>query len=480
MKLYTDKLEKIHGYEEGTVEAIDTDSAAIAADYKKNFLKEFISISPQQIDVRMGGELYYVTRKYDGEYAIIFYDNGTTVTINRSGRVRRGIACIEEAGKLIKAAGIKQAIIPAEIYVADDTKKSRVNALIAALADSRKTDTLKLAVFDILQIDNQRYKPANYAETISKLNDIFGSGEKVHPVDMEIAVNNKQIKEIFAKWVEGEGSEGLVVRSEMPFVFKIKPRHSIDVVVIGFTEGTGNQKGQVRTLLLALMPEEGKYQVVGRIGGGMLVSLKKQLYKKFIKTVINSEFIDTDSNHVAFHMIQPETVLEVSVNDLIYEGASGSIMNTVLEIVDGTYKINSSVEGFSFIAPLFERVRDDKTADIADIRLSQIDAFSYYNPEESIRIPETGSLPPSRLLLREVYRKQIGKKIMVQKYMVWKTNKEFSPDYPAYVLCYTNFSTERLEPLQREIKISNSEEQIMELHEKMLESNLKKGWDRVR
>ncbi len=117
MRLNENKFKKVHGYEEGKVDTLDPESADIALGYKKNVLKNFISISQHEILDRLRGNEYFVTRKYDGEYAIIFYDNGQCVTVNRSGRTRRGIPCIEEAAELIRSAGITQGIFPAEIYV---------------------------------------------------------------------------------------------------------------------------------------------------------------------------------------------------------------------------------------------------------------------------------------------------------------------------------------------------------------------------
>ena len=41
----------------------------------------------------------------------------------------------------------------------------------------------------------------------------------------------------YRKWVEKEGAEGVVVRSPSAGLFKIKPRHSLDLAVVGFSEG---------------------------------------------------------------------------------------------------------------------------------------------------------------------------------------------------------------------------------------------------
>lgn len=478
MKINVDKLQKRNGYLEGKADAMDKTSVAKALAYKAEFLKKFIAISPQQIDSRLGDTNYWVTRKYDGEFADIFYQDGHAVIVNRSGRIRMGIPCIDEAAALLEKHGIRQAIIPAEIYVYDQNKKTRVNDLINALANESKISSLRLACYDILELNGQEWKPKNYGETLHELDLILSGGTLVHNVDWKEARSNSQVKEIFADWVEREKSEGLVVRSEMPFVWKIKPRHNVDAVVIGFTEGTGEARGQVRTMLLALMPEEGKYQIVTKVGGGMTEKQKRELYDYFTPRILPSDYVQTDSNHVAFQMVEPDRVIEFSVNDVRWETPNGLIQNTVLEITEGRWRVASEVDGISFVAPVIERFRDDKQADAGDVRLSQVEGFSSFEPEDIEKI-EPMKLRGSQLLFRDVYKKTIGEKIMVLKIIGWKTNKEKSGEWPAYVLHITNFSSQRQQRLQREVDITDDEKQLYELRDRALETNVKKGWMKI-
>lgn len=478
MKLYEERLKQMTGYREGKIDAIDAETSSKALSYKKNFLKEFISIYPQMIDRRLGDGRYYVTRKYDGEFATIIYENGIAVTINRSGRIRADLPCIREAARLLKKAGVKQAIIPAEIYVDDTDKHTRTHDLIHALSKEGDVRILHLAAFDILELGNRPYKPENYIQTHEQLVRWFGGNERVKPVEMEVADSSKRVKEIYHQWVDEGTAEGIVVRSDLPFVFKIKPRHYLDAVVIGYTEGTGEQLGQARTFLIAMMPEEGKYQVVGHVGGGMKSELKKSVLKHFESRIVDSEFIDTDSNYVAFHMVEPDTVMEFSIRDVIYETANGAVLNTILRYENKRWKVENTVTGISFVAPVFERFREDKTAHAADVRLSQIEDFASFEPEEIVSSPAVEKAE-SEILLRDVYRKKLGDKSMLQKYVILKTNKEKTGDFPAYVLHYTNYSSNRQEPLQREIRVSDSRRQIEELYQKYLEENIKKGWERV-
>jgi ATP-dependent DNA ligase len=345
----------------------------------------------------------------------------------------------------------------------------------AALADQSKTATLRLAAFDILEIDGQPFKANSYGETIAKITGIFGGAKLCGAVECKPCKSKSEVKDIYTDWVETGGAEGLVVRTEMPLIYKVKPRYTIDVAVIGFSEGTGDQKGQVRTLLLAMMPAEGEFQIVGKTGNGFDEEAKKELLAKLQPLVINSQYIETDSNHVAFHMIRPEIVIELLINDVLFDTSTGFISNAVLELKDKQYVRKGDVHGISVVFPIFARFRDDKKAVDDDIRLEQINDFSYIAPED---MAVSADLAKSELLKRAVYKKESGSKLMVQKFIVWKTNKS-PPEYPAFVFHYTNFSSDRKEPLQREVAVSDDESQIMELFNASLAENIKKGWNAV-
>ena len=249
---------------------------------------------------------------------------------------------------------------------------------------------------------------------------------------------------MFAQWVEQEGAEGLVVRSELPLVYKVKSRYTIDAAVVGYSEGTGEAQGQIRTLLLAMMTENGCYQVVGKTGGGFSDEARKEILTKLQPLKIDSQYIETDSNHTAFHMVKPEVIIELMINDVIYETSTGVIKNALLSLEDSMYFHMGNVRGLSLIYPIFVHFRDDKSAVYDDIRIEQINEFSYFEPVSKNETEMANE--KSELLLRQVYKKESGTKLMVQKFVLWATNKA-SVGYPAYVFHYTNFSSERKEAL---------------------------------
>lgn len=469
------KMNTDRGFWEGPPETADEATSRLVAEYKANVCKNYISLNPEQIDTRLGGTTFWVTRKYDGELCVVFWEEGVLYTLNTSGRVRMGLPCFEEAAKALAKAGIKNAVIACELYQDESKQRARVFDTLQALADQGLQKSLKLAPFDIIRLDD--WKQGSYGDTYQKLTDLFGEVAACKPVRCKQVDSKGSVHDLFTKWVEEEGSEGLVVRSELPLIYKVKPRYNVDVAVVGFSEGVAEFKGQVRSLLLALMPEEGVYQIVGKTGNGFGEELKKELLGKLTPMIIESKYIETDSNHVAFHMIKPELVIELNVNDVLFENTSGPLYNPQLEIVDGEYRRIGSVPGVSFVFPIFQRMREDKAVNETDVRLSQISDFMYNAAAEEHQAQ--GELSSSELLRREVYKKEQGDKLMVQKFLVWKTNKEQTGQWPAYVLNYVNFSSQRAEPLKTEIRISNSEEQILGFYQAFVDDNVKKGWVKV-
>jgi hypothetical protein len=130
----------------------------------------------------------------------------------------------------------------------------------------------------------------------------------------------------------------------------------------------------------------------------------------------------------------------------------------------------------SVISPQFIRLRDDKTVSPIDVRMRQV--------TDLVEVPLADrdarqiALPASEILRREVYTKQMKGETMVRKFVLWKTNKETqSEDYPAYVIHFTDFSPNRKTALEREVRVSNSLEQINTLWDGLKGSNLAKGWE---
>jgi hypothetical protein len=445
--------------------------ADIAREYKKTLSQNFISLAPHKIDEYLGSGIFLVTRKYDGELALLFFENEKLYAVNSSGAPLPDLPCRKEASLYLHKAVIRQGVFAAELYVDESGGRTRVFDTIAALAEPDRHGSLRLAFFDILSLNGADWRKP-FEETYKPLSKIFIAGSCA-PVRCEKISSKEKVKELFNRWVTREGGEGLVIRTGGQTAIKIKPRMSVDAAVIGFSESEA--RATVRTLLYALRTADGSYQVIGRTGNGLSGEQKQELFTRLMPLKIFSNYIEVDSNHAVFHIIKPELVVELSANDVLCETASGVIKNPLLEMKDGALKHCGTIPGYSLVSAVIERLREDKKPDTTAVRISQLEERVFNPFAEKKHIPQTHA--PSQILVREVYRKE-GKAPMLMKFLVWKTNKEHEGNYPAYVFSYTNFSASRAEPLALEVRVSNSRTQIMGFHRDYAAKNVKTGWIR--
>ena len=68
----------------------------------------------------------------------------------------------------------------------------------------------------------------------------------------------------------------------------------------------------------------------------------------------------------------------------------------------------------------------------------------------------------------------------MRKLLLLQTHKDsLDASYPAYVVHFTDYSSGRKDPLQREVRLANTREQADAIAEQMLADNIKRGWTRV-
>ena len=193
---------------------------------------------------------------------------------------------------------------------------------------------------------------------------------------------------------------------------------------------------------------------------------------------VESEYVETDSRNVAFQMVRPKVVVEISGIDFVTENAAGEPKQNMLLRYDQEqgYSVVMKTSGAVVHSPVFERIRNDKSCNATDIRIKQLTDLCSFSVKRAVA---KESLPNSIRMLRRVFVKQAAGKIMIQKYVVWKTNKESTGIYPAYVLHITDYSSTRQELLKRDIRVSDSKQQIMDMCQEMIDNNVKKGWKEV-
>jgi len=440
-----------------------------AKDYKRKVAGSYISINHDDIDSKIIGDKVYVSTKIDGEFNILYFDGEKSILINGNGKIKDDLSMLQSITKSLKDNNITNLIVTVELSINKKASRCKVSEVISAI--SSDDENLILSVFDILQIDNEVFISQCYEDTIQKAKELFNNNDKVNPVSLK-KVSAKEVKEVYKQVVEDGGAEGLVIRFEdMPIIYKLKPLHTLDAAIIGFTQG---EEGKVRELLLGMLREDGNYIQIGRVGTGLSEDDKLQLFTLLNDTKIDSSYIEADKRRVAFAMVRPTIVVEVVINEINTETSKGLIKNPLLKYDENSgYSFVSSINGTSLVHPVFKRLRDDKTINNHDIRYKQITDIVHIE-DSTVSLQK---LPESEIISREVYTKTSKGKTNVQKFLVWKTNKEDIDDrYPAYVMNYTNFSPTRGEPLKKDVRISNTKEQILKLLQEFKDKNVKKGW----
>jgi len=478
MILNTSRLKKRCGYYEGNSDTAPIEYGNKAKGYKRRISGLFSAINQHQLESRLGGNEFFVTRKIDGEMQVLFYSEESAFLVNGNGKIRAGLPCIDEAGAVLKNAGIKNAAIPAELHCDETNGRTRVYDVLEALGDGDTCTNLRLAPFDIIEIDGINPWVNGYNEVYQRLNELFSNKNLIAPVPMEKVGSIKEVQSLFEKWVVDGNAEGLVVHSSLSRVFKVKQKHTVDGVVVGYTEGDDEQKGKIRDLLVAVMDNDGHYRVVAHVGNGYSEDVKAELFQKFSVCHCESQYVETDSRNVAFHMVKPETIVEIGCNDLLTETSKGVIRNSIVTFDGNEFSLQSMAPGVALIYPVFERIRTDKPLAPESIHLHQL--TDIVPIAEGSTLASLDQLPHSEILIRDVYVKEMKGKTMVQKYIVLKTNKDDKDSrFPAYVFHYSDFSSGRKDALKRDIRVSSSQEQIMEIAQLWIDKNVKKGWNKV-
>ena len=124
-----------------------------AIDYKKNIAGKFMLVEGAKMRSRIAGSEFFVTRKIDGHLQILFYKDGEVLLLNSRGIDKAGhLFCMDEAARCLKEAGVKEAVVAAELYMPSEGGRPRCADVLSALADPEKREKLCLAPFDIVSL----------------------------------------------------------------------------------------------------------------------------------------------------------------------------------------------------------------------------------------------------------------------------------------------------------------------------------------
>ena len=436
-----------------------------ASFYKNKIASRYIPVDPDQIGIKITEANYYFSSvKYNGHFAILEINNGKVSLFNSTGN-EISIPSIQKTAKKLK----KDIVLAGELVVFKDGHYKTHMEMTAAIDDPENHD-IRFAVFDLVNLDNT---PATTSikERFDWLKDNIPT-DLIFPVEQVYTESRKDIITFYKEKIKTE--EGVVVRSDNGVIYKIKPIITLDMVVLGYAEDPNSFKPRLRELLLGVTTESGDYQIVARCSSGFSEKERVEWINILEPLKIDSDYTEVSGAKTAFNMIKPEKVVEIQCLDLINNNTNGSISKKLLHYnKKAGFETKSDRNTISCISPVFVRMRSDKQPVYEDTGEDQI----YHYVECNTALDSKPELVQSKVIIREVYKKEGKGGVAIRKFLALQTNKEQTGSYSPFVVVFTDFSNGRKTPLEQDLYLCRTKKECEERIKELIEENIKKGWE---
>lgn len=196
--------------------------------------------------------------------------------------------------------------------------------------------------FDVLHVDGHDLLDEPLRDRLAVLDDVAGS----HAVRRLVTDDPAVAAEFFESAV-AEGQEGVVVKSlDTPYAagrrgagwVKVKPRHTLDLVVLAVEQGSGRRRGWLSNIWLGARDPDGGFVMLGKTFKGMTDEMLEWQTRRFRE-------LETSDDGYVVH-VRPEQVVEIAF--------------------DGLQRSTRYPGGLALRFARVLRYRDDKTAAEAD------------------------------------------------------------------------------------------------------------------
>jgi hypothetical protein len=360
-------------------------------------------------------------------------------------------------------------VLAGELHVPNKGGRERVGDVSASLAKGG-TD-LAFGAFDIIAHPEFNWQEAPFAKRLETLRSLLGGEGSLSVVDVKEVSNAEGIRTLYAETVEKAAAEGLIVRCPDGRILKVKPSFDLDLAIIGYTVQNPGSGDEVRSVLLALVDGE-TFIPVGTSGNAVQGFDRVALLKRLSGITTTSQYRHAASTGQLYQAVKPEVLIECRVLDIQPVDSQGKLIRKPeLKFEGDAWTLGPSRPAVTLINSVMVRLRDDKADVASGARLAQL-------PENMIPAnTSSGEQKPSEVIRRQVWTKESKDKVDVRKLLVWKTNKESDPRFPAFVVHWTDYSSTRKAPLAREVKLAINQKDAEAIAESLIEENVKKGWN---
>lgn len=448
--------------------------AARLRDYKRQRASRYQVLSCSELPARAPRGELFISTKVDGELWFLVRREGDVALCAYNGRVLHGIPITQEAGPRLAAAG--DCIVPGELLGLTSEGRPRVMHVAHALALPDGDGKLQFQPFDLVEDGGVDVAHRPYGERLARLEALLAGCEHVRVVRTVVG-DARRAQACFDEWVGAEGAEGLVLRSDGGGTFKVKPSFSIDAAIVAFGEKREEGVVELGEVDVALLRDDGTFQVVGAVGVGWSKAEQAALHERLLASRVPSTYRLPSHDGMLCRFVRPEIVVEVKANELVdVDSHDEPLRRMALRYQEGRgFDAVGQMPIANLVFPVFLRQRADKLVDASCVGLDQI--FERMPFEERHQEPRPVEVPPSVVVRRRVFVKKRGAQTAVRKVLVLRTDK--TGDYPAYVVHFTDFSAARRVPLETGIRTAATEAGAQRFVDEWLVENVKRGWTEV-
>lgn len=445
--------------------------------YKRQVAKRYRVVEPEQIERLLGTGPFFISTKLDGELWFLVKREGEVALCAYNGRVLRGTALVREAEA--RLAGVSDIVIAGELIAeTSDGGRARVYHTGTALGDGELEGTLRFSAFDLVDDDGGEALLTDYAERLKRLRDLLGDGERVQVVQTEEG-ETADVVRLYREWVVSDRYEGLVVRSDRGLTYKIKSTLTLDAVVIAYGERITGDVHQVREMSVALVRDDGTYQLLGAVGNGFSEQDRAAWHARLSKLEVPSRFRLANREGTLSKFVRPEIVVEIRCSDLLATDSWDAPirrMSLRLDPEQGWEPVMETPTAV-MIHPIFLRERTDKKVDAENIGMTQVTSYVPLGVESEKAA--RSEVKPAEIVRRGVFSKETKGVVSVRKYAIIDTHKGEDRSYPPFVVYFTDYSPGRKTPLDTSLRSAAMLESATKQVEAWLLDNIKRGWSEV-
>ena len=416
---------------------------------------------------------YFISRKYDGQlwYYIKEKDYSKIINVNERDISKALPALLNDLDNKTKQH--KNLILAGELYFSTNDRE-RNGDVSSSINDVSRSKNLKLGVFDV--VFSEKLNP-EFSKRYDFLLDMLDADKKAscHAIEQK-KIKKNEIEKYFTKIVENEKGEGVILRNNT-HIYKIKKEETIDAIITGYT--TEEKANEIRSISFGVFINQNEIMHIGSSGNFSDLNLKKLLFNELTSLKINSNFQKVASNGAAYTFVKPKIVLEVKLLEFQADKSNDEpVKHLKFEVTNEKLNVTGKIRSVSILGSSILRLRDDKKANEQDCGLNQISRITGLSKDE-FKTQEIKNLPESKIIQKEVYKKESKKGIAIRKFVFWKSNKEKVSDYSSFLCYYLDYSEGRKDPMKKKIYPFNDEKLGSIYFKKLIEENVKKGWNKI-